>query len=76
MGTFLRSKILSTSLCIQKKLCLFYQLRWSYGMLISRHQLETESQMRFYIDYTIRATLGDPHCIGATSIRVAGCSTC
>ena len=45
-------------------------------MSIFRHQLETESLLRFQIDYTIRATVRDPHCIAITSIRIAGHSSC
>ena len=45
-------------------------------MSILHHQLSTETQLRFYIDHTIRATVGDPHCIGTASIRVADHSSC
>ena len=40
-------------------------------MSILHHQLRTESQLRFQIDHIIRATVGDPHCIGTTFIREA-----
>ena len=45
-------------------------------MSISRHQLATESQLRFKIDHTIRATVDDPRCIGTTSTRVASHFSC
>ena len=45
-------------------------------MSIAHHQLGTESQLRFEIDHTIRATVRDPHCIGTTFIRVADQSFC
>ena len=45
-------------------------------MSIFRHLLETESQLRFQFDHTIRATEGDPHCIAKNSIRIAGHSSC
>ena len=40
-------------------------------MSISHHQLNTESQLLFLIDHTVRVTVRDHQCFGTISIHVA-----